>query len=92
MARVTIDDCLEHVDNRFSLIHLASERARQLKEGAKPLVAKKNKDIVLALREIAEGLITYDNIKNFEPANAPDDLEVTYSTPEGYSGGGGGED
>ena len=86
MARVTIDDCLKHVDNRFSLIHLAAERARQLKGGAKPLVSRKNKDIVLALREIAEGLITYDNIKNFEPASNPDDLEVTYSTPDGYIG------
>ncbi|MDR2405776.1 MAG: DNA-directed RNA polymerase subunit omega [Deltaproteobacteria bacterium] len=85
MARVTIDDCLKNVDNRFSLIHLAAERARQLKEGAKPLVARKNKDIVLALREIAEGLITYDNIKDFEPTTSPDDLEVSYSTPEGYT-------
>jgi DNA-directed RNA polymerase subunit omega len=84
MARVTIDDCLKNVDNRFSLIHLAAERARQLKEGARPLVARKNKDIVLALREIAEGLITYENIKKFEPASHPDDLEVTYSTPDGY--------
>ena len=83
MARVTIDDCLKNVDNRFSLIHLAAERARQLKEGSRPLVSRKNKDIVLALREIAEGLITYENIKNFEPTGNSDDLDVAYSTPDG---------
>jgi DNA-directed RNA polymerase subunit omega len=85
MARVTIDDCLTKVKNRFSLIHLAAERARQLKEGSKPLTTSKNKHIVQALREIAEGKITYDNIKQYEPAaNSDEHLEVTYSTPEAF--------
>lgn len=59
MARVTVEDCLEHVDNRFELIMVGSKRARQLaNEGAEPLVAEENdKPTVLALREIAAGLI-----------------------------------
>jgi len=58
MARVTVTDCLEHVDNRFQLVMIATRRARQLMLGAEPLVeAKNDKPTVLALREIAEGLI-----------------------------------
>jgi DNA-directed RNA polymerase subunit omega len=59
MARVTVEDCLEHVDNRFELIMVSSKRARQLaNEGAEPLVpAENDKPTVLALREIAAGLI-----------------------------------
>jgi DNA-directed RNA polymerase subunit omega len=84
MARVTIDDCLKFVDNRFSLIHLAAERARQLKLGSKPLVTNKDmhKDIVLALREIAAGQINYDNIKKFEPSLNRDELEDNFAGNE----------
>ncbi len=58
MARVTVTDCLEHVDNRFQLVLIATKRARQLVLGAEPLVEVDNdKPTVLALREIAEGLI-----------------------------------
>ncbi len=58
MARVTVTDCLEHVDNRFQLVLIATKRARQLILGAEPLVERDNdKPTVLALREIAEGLI-----------------------------------
>ena len=58
MARVTIEDCLKRVDNRFALIHLASKRVEQLRRGAVPLVyAPKNKEVVLALREIAAGKV-----------------------------------
>jgi len=55
MARVTVEDCLEKVDNRFGLIHLAAQRVRQLRKGSEPLVVCKNNDIVVSLREIAEG-------------------------------------
>jgi DNA-directed RNA polymerase subunit omega len=55
MARITVEDCLEKVDNRFGLIHLAAKRVRQLKKGAEPLIVCKNRDIVVALREIAAG-------------------------------------
>ena len=55
MARITVEDCLNQVDNRFQLIHLAAKRVRQLKKDAEPMVFCKNKDIVVALREIAAG-------------------------------------
>ncbi|HIM98367.1 MAG: DNA-directed RNA polymerase subunit omega [Thalassobium sp.] len=60
MARVTVEDCLTNVDNRFELVMLATKRARQIAvQGAEPLVAEENdKPTVLALREIAENLVT----------------------------------
>lgn len=60
MARVTVEDCLDHVDNRFELVMLSTQRARQLATGGKePKVAWENdKPTVVALREIAEGIIT----------------------------------
>jgi len=57
MARITVEDCLERVDNRFGLIHLAANRVRQLRKGAEPLVVCKNRDTVVALREIAAGKV-----------------------------------
>lgn len=53
MARVTIEDCLENVDNMYELVHLATKRARQLYKGSEPVVKSKNRVIVTALREIA---------------------------------------
>jgi DNA-directed RNA polymerase subunit omega len=54
LARVTIEDCLKNVDNRFSLVHLAAKRIRQVREGADLLVkSSKNEDVVSVLREIA---------------------------------------
>ncbi len=55
MARITVEDCLGKVDNRFKLIHLAAKRVRQLRKGAEPLVGSRNTDVVVALREIAAG-------------------------------------
>lgn len=57
MARVTVEDCLKRVSNRFALVHLAAKRLKQLREGSQPLVTSKNKDVVLALREIAAGKV-----------------------------------
>ena len=57
MARITVEDCLKKVDNRFGLIHLSAKRVRQLRKGAEPLVVCKNKDVVVSLREIAEGKV-----------------------------------
>ncbi len=58
MARVTIEDCLKNVDNRFSLVHLAAKRVRQVREGAELLVkSSKNEDVVTVLREIAANRI-----------------------------------
>jgi len=66
MARITVEDCLEHVDNRFNLVLLASKRARQLANGATPLVpaAENEKPTVLALREIAAGKIKQAQFSN----------------------------
>lgn len=58
MARVTIEDCLKNVDNRFTLVHLAAKRVRQVREGAELLVQRtKNGDVVTVLREIAANRI-----------------------------------
>jgi DNA-directed RNA polymerase subunit omega len=58
MARVTVEDCLDKVDNRFHLVLVATKRARQLANGVQPLVDWENdKPTIVALREIAEGLI-----------------------------------
>lgn len=70
MARVTVEDCLEHVDNRFDLVLKATKRARQLTSGKEPFLEWDNdKPAVMALREIAAGLVTE------EVLNAPDVVE-----------------
>ncbi len=67
MARITVEDCLEHVENRFDLVLLAARRARQIAQGADPLVPPENdKPTVLALREIAENLITSSSMDEME--------------------------
>jgi len=60
VARVTVEDCLEKVDNRFALVILGAERARQIAGGAKPLVRCNNKPAVTALREIAKGDVRFN--------------------------------
>ena len=57
MARITIEDCLDNVENMYELVLLATKRARQLYSGANPLVKSKNRIIVTALREIASGRV-----------------------------------
>jgi DNA-directed RNA polymerase subunit omega len=59
MARVTIEDCLDAVDNRFALSLLAAKRSRMLLDDAKPMVETGNKETVTALREIAAGKVTF---------------------------------
>lgn len=61
MARVTVEDCLEKVENRFQLVMLASKRVKQLYKGALPLIdPKNNRQVVTALREIAAGKISFE--------------------------------
>lgn len=67
MARITIEDCLEKVNNRFALIQLALQRVKQLRNGAPRLVQTKNKEVVAALREIAAGLVTLEQAKSALP-------------------------
>lgn len=57
MARITVEDCLEKIPNRFELVLLGARRAKQLLKGARPLVNSDNKEVVSALREIAEGKV-----------------------------------
>lgn len=57
MARITVEDCLKKVPSRFTLVHLASQRGRQLMKGAPQLVKTENKVIVTALREVAAGKV-----------------------------------
>ncbi|MFA7060652.1 MAG: DNA-directed RNA polymerase subunit omega [Pedobacter sp.] len=64
MARVTVEDCLDKVENRFLLVMLASKRVKQLYKGVKPLIeSKNNRQVVTALREIAASKVTYEVLK-----------------------------
>jgi len=75
MARLTVEDCLDHVDNRFELVLVAAKRARQLSMGAEPLVPLENdKPTVLALREIAENKINKSVLE--EEVVPQDDIEA----------------
>lgn len=84
MARITVEDCLDHIDNRFELVLTATKRARQIGHGADALVEEENdKPTVLALREIADGLIDAQRVdliqaeieaaEVFEPVELEDD-------------------
>lgn len=57
MARVTVEDCLDYVDNRFALVHIATQRTKQIFKGSSPLLDCKNREVVCALREIADGKV-----------------------------------
>ena len=57
MSRITVEDCLENINNRFELVMLASKRARQLFKGARPLIDSDNREVVVALHEIADGKV-----------------------------------
>lgn len=66
MARVTIEDCLERVENRYELVHLTVKRVKQLREGDDALVRSKNKEIVTALREIAAGKVKHAPVEEYD--------------------------
>jgi len=82
MARITCEDCLEKVGdhNRFNLIHLAVSRIKQHRQGEPFLVTGKNQEIVMTLREIAAGEVTFGNIKDL-----PDNLSAKNSESEAVS-------
>ena len=80
MARITVEDCLEHVDNRFGLVMVATRRARQLSRGIDPLVPGENdKPTVLALREIAGGLINHEMLDAQDAASEDERLEIPFT-------------
>jgi DNA-directed RNA polymerase subunit omega len=80
MARITVEDCLDHVDNRFELVMVATRRARQMRRfGAQPLVPEENdKPTVIALREIAAGLISQEMLDAQDASTDDHRLEVTF--------------
>ena len=80
MARVTVEDCLDHVDNRFELVMVATRRARQIyRSGAEPLVEVENdKPTVIALREIAEGLINDEMLDAQEASTHDEEVEMPF--------------
>jgi DNA-directed RNA polymerase subunit omega len=84
MARVTVEDCLDNVANRFELVMVASKRARQLATGGKePLVQEESdKPTVIALREIADGLVTPDILTREDEMEAEDELAEVMGSAE----------
>jgi DNA-directed RNA polymerase subunit omega len=84
MARVTVEDCLEHVANRFELVMVASKRARQMATGGKDAMVKEefDKPTVIALREIAEGLVTPDILNREEEFDVEEELAVVMEASE----------
>ena len=60
MARITVEDCMDKVENRFELVHLSAKRAKQLLKGSKPLVKSSNREVVTALREIADDFVYFE--------------------------------
>ncbi len=75
MARVTVEDCLELVPNRFSMALLGSQRARQILRGSKTLVEAQNKPCVMALREIAAGRVHWDYaVEDVLRGDVPEDI------------------
>jgi DNA-directed RNA polymerase subunit omega len=82
MARITVEDCLENVDNLFELVLVASKRARRLANGAEALVELENdKPTVVALREIAEGLVTRDILDEIDQPE-PEVPDIHPEVPE----------
>lgn len=79
MARITVEDCLRNVNNRFTLIHMVAKRVRQLRKGSEPTLTSKNRDIVVSLREIAAGNITK---QTEEEARLLSESQVDFNTEE----------
>ena len=91
MARITVEDCLENVENRFELVLVAARRTRQLQLGHDPLVPEdRDKNTVIALREIAEGLITSDILKEVE-VDTRQELEEVFASGESKASDNAGE-
>ena len=77
MARITVEDCLEHVDNRFELVLVGSKRARQLAHGAEAQLPWDNDKVtVMAFREIAEGLVTADILNESDVVQEEEEEEM----------------
>jgi DNA-directed RNA polymerase subunit omega len=81
MARITVEDCIEHVPNRFELVLLAAKRAREIASGARLSISRENdKNPILALREIGEGLVSISElkeriVKDYQHVDLSDDIQ-----------------
>ena len=90
MARISVEDCLRNVESPFSLVHAAVRRARQLQMGSKPLMQKKgDKNTVIALREIAHGLVEQVPLSELEeelhvkePITAAEEFAQIFDSPD----------
>jgi DNA-directed RNA polymerase subunit omega len=85
MARITVEDCLDNVENRFELVMLATRRARHMRRyGAEPLLPEENdKHTVIALREIAAGLINNEMLDEQESSTEDEEIEVSFNVGDG---------
>ena len=88
MARITVEDCLRKVENRFLLVNLVAKRVRQIREGSEYLVnAPKNEDIVISLREVAAGKVVQKSeddieVKSIETQGETESIEVVDESEE----------
>jgi DNA-directed RNA polymerase subunit omega len=84
MARVTVEDCLEHVENRFQLVMVSSKRARQLATGGKEPKVEEDSDkaTVIALREIAAGVVSQEKMDDEERQAAFDEAQAEFASEE----------
>ncbi len=89
MARITVEDCLDRIPNRFELVMVASRRSRQLATGGRePLVdPEDDKPTVIALREIAAGLVTNEILQEEETTVEEDRLELSFHRPPPFDPG-----
>lgn len=78
MARITVEDCMDKVENRFELVHLSAKRAKQLLKGAKPLVRSTNREVVTALREIADNFVYFEKKEIIEKLEKLEKKDIPY--------------
>ena len=78
MARITVEDCMDKVENRFELVHLSAKRAKQLLKGSKPLVKSTNREVVTALREIADNFVYFEKKEVIEKLEKAEKKDTPY--------------
>jgi len=78
MARITVEDCMDKVENRFELVHLSAKRAKQLLKGSKPLVRSTNREVVTALREIADSFVYFEKKEIIEKLEKLEKKDIPY--------------
>lgn len=81
MARITVEDCQERVENRFLLVQMAIKRVRQYREGYEPLVESRNKEAVTALREIAAGKVFPEDMSQYRMPVGETQLDMDDEAP-----------